>query len=316
MDCLVSRGYPVVTNRGDDMRVFVTGATGFIGSAIVRELVQAGHQVLGLARNDAGADTLKHSNVEVHRGDLSDTESLASAARACDGVIHTAFIHDFSNMAAAGKTDRLAIEAFGDALANSGKPLVVTSGVAHLKPGQIGTENDAPDASSSASHRIASEVATLALAARGVRSSLVRLPPSVHGDGDHGFVPALIRVAREKAASAYVGEGTNRWPAVHRLDAANLFRLVLEKGIAGARYHGVAEEGVAARDIATVIGARLNVPAVSKTRAQVAEHFGWIGNFFAIDCPASSALTQETLGWRPTQAGLIADLDHPRYFAA
>jgi nucleoside-diphosphate-sugar epimerase len=298
------------------MRVFVTGATGFIGSAIVQELFQAGHQVLGLARNDAGADALKRLNVEVHRGDLADTETLASAARASDGVIHTAFIHDFSNMAAAGQTDRIAIEVFGDALANTGKPLVVTSGVAHLKPGQIGTESDTPDGSSSSSHRIASEVTTLALAARGVRAALVRLPPSVHGDGDRGFVPALIRVTREKATSAYVGEGANRWPAVHRLDAANLFRLVLEKGIAGARYHGVAEEGIAARDIATVIGRRLNVPVVSKTRAQIAEHFGWIGNFFAIDCPASSTLTRETLGWRPIQAGLIADLDNPRYFAA
>ena len=298
------------------MRVFVTGATGFIGSAIVQELIRAGHKVLGLARTDAAADALRRAGVDLHRGDLSDADSLMAGARSCDGVIHTAFIHDFSNITAAGTTDRLAIEALGKALQNSDKPLVVASGVAHLKPGEIGTENDAPDPHTSASHRIASEVSTLALAQRGVRASVLRLPPSVHGVGDHGFVPALIRVAREKGESAYVGDGLNRWPAVHRLDAALVFKLALERGLAGARYHGVAEQGVPARDIAAVIGRRLQVPVVSKTRAQIPEHFGWIGHFFAIDCPASSLLTQQALGWQALQPGLLADLDNPRYFDA
>jgi nucleoside-diphosphate-sugar epimerase len=296
------------------MRVFLTGATGFVGSAIVPELINAGHTVLGLARSEAGAAALLRAGAQVHRGELSDHKNLAAGARACDGVIHTAFVHDFSDIVAAGKTDRLAIEAIGAALEKSGRPLVVTSGVAHLKQGRVAAENDVPDPASAASHRIASEVATLALAPRGVCASLIRLPPSVHGDGDHGFVPALIGVARQKSASAYVGDGLNRWPAVHRLDAARLFRLVLEKGSAGATYHGVAEEGVRARDIATVIGRRLNVPVVPKTREEIPGHFGWIGNFFAIDCPASSAQTQRQLGWRATQPDLIADLDNPRYF--
>jgi nucleoside-diphosphate-sugar epimerase len=296
------------------MRVFVTGATGFIGSAIVQELIRAGHSVLGLARSDAAAEVLGRAGVAAHRGDLSDPKSLAAAARICEGVIHTAFIHDFSNIAAAGITDRVAIEAVGTALQNSGKPLVVASGVAHLKPGEVGTEDDAPDPNTSASHRIASEVSTLALAERGVRASVLRLPPSVHGDGDHGFVPALIRVAREKGESAYVGDGGNRWPAVHRLDAARAFRLALERGLAGARYHAVAEEGVPARDIAAVIGRRLQLAVVSKPRAQISEHFGWIGHFFAIDCPASSRQTQQALGWQAAQPGLLADLDNPRYF--
>jgi nucleoside-diphosphate-sugar epimerase len=298
------------------MRVFLTGATGFIGSAIVPELITAGHSVLGLARSEAGAEALVLAGAQVHRGDLSDHESLIAGARVCDGVIHTAFIHDFSNIAAAGRTDQLAIEILGAALENSGRPLIVTSGVAHLKQGRLASENDAPDPAASASHRIASEVATLDLASRGVRASLVRLPPSVHGDGDHGFVPALINVARQKGASGYVGDGLNRWPAVHRLDAAHLYRLVLEGGSGGATYHGVGEEGVRARDIAAVIGRRLNVPVIAKTRQEIAGHFGWIGNFFAIDCPASSAQTQQQLGWRPTRAGLITDLDDSRYFRA
>jgi nucleoside-diphosphate-sugar epimerase len=296
------------------MRVFLTGATGFIGSAIVPELINAGHTVLGLARSEAGAEALLRAGAQVHRGELSDHANLAAAARSCEGVIHTAFIHDFSDIAAAGKTDRLAIEAIGAALETSGRPFVVTSGVAHLKQGHVAVENDMPDPASPASHRIASEVATLALAPRGVRASVIRLPPSVHGDGDHGFVPALIGVARQKGVSAYVGDGLNRWPAVHRLDAARLFRLALEKGSAGATYHGVGEEGVRARDIATVIGRRLSVPVVPKTREEISGHFGWIGNFFAIDCPASSAWTQQQLGWRATQPDLIADLDNPRYF--
>jgi len=223
-------------------------------------------------------------------------------------------IHDFSKIAAAGETDRLAIEALGTALAGSGRPLVVTSGTAHLTPGRLGTEEDAPDPSSAVSHRIASEKTALALASRGVRVSVLRLPPSVHGDGDHAFVPALIATARQKGVSAYIGEGLNRWPAVHRLDAAHLFRLALEKGGAGVRFHGVAEEGVPVRDIAGVVGRHLKVPVIAKSPKEAADHFGWLAHFLGIDCPASSAQTQERLGWHPTQPGLIADLDRGRYF--
>jgi nucleoside-diphosphate-sugar epimerase len=298
------------------MRVFVTGATGFVGSAIVQELMSAGHQVLGLARSAAAADALARLGVEAHRGELSDRESLAAGARACEGVIHTAFIHDFSQYKANAEIDRRAIEAIGAALAGSGHPFVVTSGTAGTTPGRLGTEDDAGDPRSVAAPRMPSEEAALALASQGVRASVVRLPPSVHGDGDHGFVPALIGIARQKGVSAHVGDGLNRWPAVHRLDAAHLFRLALEKGSAGARYHGVADEGVPVRDIADVISRRLNVPVVSKAPEEAADHFGFLGFFLGIDCPASSAQTQERLGWRPTQPGLIPDLDHARYFEA
>ena len=295
------------------MRVFVTGATGFIGSAIVTELIAAGHKVLGLARSDAGAASVAAAGADVHRGSLEDLDSLRRGAAAADGVIHTAFIHDFVDLSAAGETDRRAVEALGAALAGSGRPLVVTSGTAHLAPGRLGTEDDAP-APGTVSHRLASEETALALASRGVRASLVRLPPSVHGRGDHGFVPRLIGIAREKGISAYVGDGLNRWPAVHRLDAAHLYRLVLEKGSAGARYHGVADEGVPFRDIASVIGRRLNVPVVAKAPEEAADHFGWFAHFTAIDCPASSLQTRELLGWQPKQPRLIPDVDRLRYF--
>jgi len=300
------------------MRVFVTGATGFIGSAIVRELIAAGHEVIGLARSDAAADTLARLGVKAHRGELSDTDSLAAGARACDGVIHTAFIHDFSAYEAAAETDRRAVEAMASALEGSGKPFVLTSGIALLAPGRIGTEEDAPAPGSAAYPRAASEATVLAAASRGVRASVIRLPPSVHGDGDHGFAAGfasvLIGVAREKGVSAYVGDGLNRWPAVHRLDAAHLYRLALEKGSAGARYHAVADEGVAVRDIAQVIGRRLNVPVVAKSREEAAGHFGWFAHFIGVDCPASSAQTQERLGWRSVHPGLIPDLERARYF--
>lgn len=296
------------------MRVFVTGASGFIGSAIVSELIEAGHEVLGLARSDSAAASIAAVGAKVHRGSLEDPESLRSGAVAADGVIHTAFIHDFANLPAAGQTDLRTIETFGAALAGSGRPLVITSGMAHLAPGRIATEDDAADPGSRVAHRIAAEVATLALASREVRASVVRLPFSVHGDGDHGFVPALIGIARKKGASAYVGDGLNRWPAVHRLDAAHLFRLALEKGAAGARYHGVADEGVPFRDIAAVIARRLNVPVVTKSREEAADHFGWLAHFVGIDAQASSARTRERLGWQTKHPALIPDLDRPRYF--
>jgi nucleoside-diphosphate-sugar epimerase len=298
------------------MKVFVTGATGFIGSAVVQELLATGHQVTGLARSESGAAALATAGAQVHRGSLEDLDSLRAGARASDGVIHTAFIHDFSNMPAAGKADRVAIESLGEALAGSGRPLVVTSGTAHLPPGRPGTEADMPDRSAAVAHRIASEELTVALAERNVRASLVRLPPSVHGDGDHQFVPHVIGVARKTGVSAYVGDGLNRWPAVHRLDAARLFRLALERGAPGARYHGVADEGVAIREIAAVIGRRLGIPVVAKTREEAADHFGWLAHFLAIDCPASSTLTRRELGWQPEHPGLIRDLEDGRYFGA
>ncbi len=293
------------------MRVFVTGATGFIGTAVVRELIDAGHQVLGLARSNAGTESLMAAGAGVHRGSLEDLESLHSGAAAADGVIHTAFIHDFSNYGPAAEADRRAIETLGSALAGSDRPLIVTSGtLLAQRQGSFATEEDAPNPSFPRK----SEEAALALAAHGVRASVLRLAPSVHGKGDHGFVPRLISIAREKGVSAFIRDGLNRWPAVHRLDAAHLYRLVLEKGSAGATYHGVADEGVPTRKIAEAIGRGLNVGVVSQSREAAADHFGWIARFFGIDGPASSAQTQERLGWRPVQPGLIADLDAEHYF--
>jgi nucleoside-diphosphate-sugar epimerase len=299
------------------MRIFVTGATGFVGSAIVSELIGAGHQVLGLARSDAAAATLTAAGADVQRGSLDDLESLRDGASKADAVIHAGFIHDFANYAASAETDRRAIETIGAVLAGSERPFIVTSGTALTAPGRIAMETDMTNSNFPRK----SEEAAASAAAGGARVSVLRLPPSVHGVGDHGFVPLLIRIAREKGVSAYVGEGRNRWPAVHRLDAAHLYRLVIENRPARAaqekdapRYHAVADEGVAFREIAEVIGRRVNIPVVSKSPEEAAGHFGWFAHFVGLDCPASSAQTQEQLGWRPTQASLIPDIDQPSYF--
>lgn len=293
------------------MRVFVTGATGFVGSAVVRVLIDAGHTVLGLARSDAAAASLVAAGVDVHRGSLDDLASLRSGAAAVDGVIHTAFNHDFSKFKANCEADSQVIEALGAALARSDRPLIITSATGLLAPGHLGIEDDRPVTTNP---RVASEEAAAAVAARGARVSVVRLPCSVHGDGDHGFVPILIGIAREKGVSAYAGDGLNHWPAVHRLDVAKLYRLVLENGSAGACYHVVAEQGVPFRDIAAVIGRRLNVPAVAMSPQQANNHFGWFAHFATNDTPASSKRTRELLGWKPKELGLIPDLDRPSYF--
>jgi nucleoside-diphosphate-sugar epimerase len=294
------------------MRVFVTGATGYIGSAVVRELFAAGHQVLGLARSDASAASLAAVGAEVHRGTLDDLDRLRSGVVAADGVIHLAYIHDFSNIAAADVIDLRAVETIVAALEGTGKPFVGTSGTLMLPPGRLGTEEDFGAAGV---RRVASENAALSMAERGVRTSVVRLAPTVHGNGDaHGFVPSLIGIARTKGVSAFVGDGSNRWPAVHRLDAASLFRLAVEAAPAGSRLHGAAEEGVPFRDIAEAIGRQLKLPVVSIAAENAGDHFGWLSALVSVDNPTSSALTRERLGWQPKGSSLIADIEQGHYF--
>jgi nucleoside-diphosphate-sugar epimerase len=296
------------------MRVFVTGASGWIGSAVVADLIDAGHEVTGLARSDASATAVQEAGAEVVRGSLDDLEVLSRAAGAADGVIHTAYIHDFSQMEAAAETDRRVIETLGAALAGSDRPLVVTTGTGVLHPGRPVIEDDRHDPSTPGHPRRENESVALGLAERGVRVSIVRPAPSVHGEGDHGFVARLVEIARERGASGYVGDGANRWAAVHRLDAARLYRLALEQAPAGSVYHAVGDEGVATRDIADAIARHLSLPLVSVDSDDAAEHFGWLGAFFSWDAPASNALTRERLGWEPTHQGLLADLEEGFYF--
>jgi nucleoside-diphosphate-sugar epimerase len=289
------------------MRIFVTGATGFIGTAVVRDLIGAGYQVLGLARSDEGAAALTGAGAQVHRGHLEDLDSLRGGAALADGVIHAGFIHDFARFKENCEIDRRAIEAIGDVLAGSNRPLIVTGGL------PVPTEDQLPPPGPGPTPRVSEQTAD-AVAARGVHAMVMRLP-QVHDRDRHGLVSYLIELARQKGVSAYAGTGNNRWPAVHRLDAAPLYRLILEKGVTGGRYHAVAEEGVALRGIAEAIGRGLKIPVVSLSPEEAGAHFGWLGHFVGMDMPASSTLTQQRLGWRPTQtAGMIADLDEASAF--
>ena len=293
------------------MRVFVTGASGWIGSAVVPELLGAGHQVLGLARSDSSAAAIAAAGAEVLRGDLHDLDTLRAGAAGSDGIIHLAFIHDFADFEASIGADRRAIETLGAALEDSGKPLVIASGTPAV-PGRVAIEGDESASGSPAAARVANARVALDMAARGVRSSVVGLPRTVHGDGDrHGFIARMVGIARDSGVSGYIGDGSNRWPAVHVLDAAHLFRLAVEQAPAGSRLHAVGDEGVPIRDIAAVIGRHLNLPTASVP----AEDFGWLGHILAIDQPASSAQTRALLGWQPVQPGLIEDLDKGHYFA-
>jgi nucleoside-diphosphate-sugar epimerase len=311
------------------MRVFVTGASGWVGRGLVPELIAAGHEVTGLARSDAAAEALAAQGVEALPGSLDDLGTLHEAAASSDGVIHLAFKHDIAfagDFAGATAADRAAIETFGEALAGTGKPFVLASGilgVLGLAPGVVATERDGLAAHagdqqvpiSGANDRVANAHLTLAFADRGVRSSVVRLPPATHGVGDNGFMVAAISFAREKGAAAYVGDGANRWPSVHRDDAARLFRLALESAPAGSVLHAVGDEGVPIREVAEIFAALLGIPAVSVTPEQAGEYVGFLGGFWGVDGPASAQITRDLLGWEPTRPGLIADLKEGHYFA-
>jgi nucleoside-diphosphate-sugar epimerase len=306
------------------MRVFVTGASGWIGSAVVPELIGAGHQVTGLGRSEASAAALTAAGAQVRRGTLDDLDGLRSAAADSDGVIHLAFKHDIAfsgGFQEAADADRRAVETFGEALAGSDRPFLIASGTLGLAPGRLATERDGQDPAQDTAHlsggprtRLGTARLTLSLASRGVRSSVVRLPPTVHGDGDNGFMAAIVGIARAKGVSGYIGDGANRWPAVHRLDAAHLFRLALENAPAGSTLHAIADEGVPIRDLAEVIGRQLDVPVAAISPDDAAGQFGFLAGFLALDSPASSALTRELLGWQPTQPGLIDDLGKGHYF--
>ena len=306
------------------MRVFVTGASGWIGSAVVPELIGAGHHVIALARSDASAEALTAAGAEVQLGTLDDLETLRSAASASDGVIHLAFKHDIAfsgDFQGAADADRRAVETFGEALAGSDRPFVIASGILGLAPGHVATEDDGrrpdsalPSLGGGPQTRMGTAQLTLSLASRGVRSSVLRLSPTVHGEGDNGFMAALVGIARDRGASGYVGDGANRWPAVHRLDAARLFRLALDNAPAGSVLHAVADEGVPIRAIAEVIGRHLDLPVVSISPDDAGGHFAWLAGLVALDSPASSELTRELLGWQPTHPRLIEDLEQGHYF--
>ncbi|MEV0204898.1 SDR family oxidoreductase [Streptomyces sp. NPDC050788] len=301
------------------MRIFVTGASGWIGRALVPDLIEAGHQVVGLARSEASAATLTAAGAEAIRGTVDDLDVLAGAAAASDGVIHLAFKHDIAfsgSFQEAAEADRRAVDALAEPLVGTDRPFVLASGLAGLKPGRVATEQDMPtvEDGSAFSIRAATSLAVLDYASRGVRSSVVRLSPTCHGDGDKGFMATLVATARAKGVSGYLGDGANRWPAVHRLDAARLFRLAVEKAPAGAVLHGVAEEGVAIRDVAEVIGRGLDVPVAPVAPDEAAGHFTWMSAFIGLDAPASNTLTRELLGWQPTGPGLLEDLAKGHYF--
>jgi nucleoside-diphosphate-sugar epimerase len=287
------------------MRVFLTGATGFIGTAVARELIGSGHAVVGVARTEEGARTLASRGVEPHMGDLTDHDSFISGARACDAVIQCAFIHDFSRFAENIEIEKNTVAAMLDALAGSRKPFIITSGVAMLAPGRTATEDDRPQRQG----RGETEALVREAAGRGLRTAVIRLPPITYDSGEGGFLPMLVAIAREKGVAAYIGDGANRWPAGHRLDAAHLYRLALEKGELGAAYHAVGDEGVPTREIAAAIGRRLGQQTASLNAEEAVNHFGWLGMFASIDMPASSQLTQQRLGWRPTHPRLIEDIN-------
>jgi nucleoside-diphosphate-sugar epimerase len=310
---------------GSLMSYFITGASGWIGSAVVSELIASGHDVVGLARSDASADALAAAGAGVLRGTIDDVDILREGAAASDGVIHLAFMHDVAftgGFERAAGADRLAVETFGEALAGSDRPLLIASGTLGIAPGRVATEHDGHELDPALAARFGSGPRTrhgtaelaLSLASRGVRSSVLRLPPTNHGQGDHGFMATLVEIAREKGVSGYVGDGSNRWPAVHRLDTAHLFCLAVENAPAGSTLHAVADEGVPIRDIAQVIGRHLDLQVVSLAPEDAAAHFTWMAGFIGIDSPASSALTREQLGWQPAQPGLIDDLNQGHYF--